>query len=224
MTTKKYSKGYGDRFPGPFTSARCIWDACIAFEAKNGEPPTSKYIKNLDLKYNDKKGNLTKVNPNNVGIELNSYKAFCRQSPDAKELDPLKNSPDKTATNNAPGVLETNESHIFPDQIGDGDNYWEGVKCTVTVNVYERDPRARQKCIEHYGPTCSVCDLNFEKRYGEIGTGFIHVHHLTPLANIGIKYEVDSIRDLRPVCPNCHAMLHQKTPPYSIEELRRIIW
>jgi 5-methylcytosine-specific restriction protein A len=67
-----------------------------------------------------------------------------------------------------------------------------------------------------------VCDFNFEAKYGEIGSGFIHVHHLTPLANIGKEYEVDSIRDLRPVCPNCHAMLHKKYPPYSIEELKSI--
>lgn len=224
MTTiKKYSKGYGDRFPGPFTSAKCIWEACIAFHAENGDPPTPEHIKSLDLKYNDKNGNLTKVNPKNVGIELSSYKAFCRQSPDAKELKPLKNSHDKIATNNVQDVMKTNEPHIFPDQIRDDDNYLEGAKEIVTVNRYERDPRARQQCIKHYGSNCSVCDCNFEKLYGEIGTGFIHVHHLTPLANIGKKYEVYAIRDLRPVCPNCHAMLHQRTPPYSIEELM-IIW
>ena len=32
-------------------------------------------------------------------------------------------------------------------------------------------------------------------------------------------YDVDPINDLMPVCPNCHAMLHRRTPPFSVEEL-----
>lgn len=130
------------------------------------------------------------------------------------------------------GVLEhaLNDTHqnipkyedqqIFPDEIQDFDNYCEGAKRTVVVNSYERNLKARSQCIERYGAMCSVCDFNFEKKYGEIGSGFIHVHHLTPLADIGEEYEVDPITDLRPVCPNCHAMLHKKQPPYSIEELK----
>lgn len=29
--------------------------------------------------------------------------------------------------------------------------------------------------------------------------------------------------DLVPVCPNCHNMLHRKEPPYTVEELQKII-
>ncbi len=61
------------------------------------------------------------------------------------------------------------------------------------------------------------------KFYGQIGEGFIHVHHLKPLSEIGQEYEVDPIEDLRPVCPNCHAMLHRKKPPYTIEQLKDLI-
>jgi 5-methylcytosine-specific restriction protein A len=43
------------------------------------------------------------------------------------------------------------------------------------------------------------------------------------MSSIGNKYKVDPIKDLRPVCPNCHAMLHQKTPPFSIEEMYNIV-
>jgi len=57
----------------------------------------------------------------------------------------------------------------------------------------------------------------------EIGKGFIHIHHLAPISEVGEKYEVDPINDLRPVCPNCYAMLHKKNPPYSIEQLQQII-
>jgi len=34
---------------------------------------------------------------------------------------------------------------------------------------------------------------------------------------------VDPATDLRPVCPNCHEMLHKKDPPYTIEELRNAV-
>ena len=90
----------------------------------------------------------------------------------------------------------------------------------MTVNSYERNPKARAKCIENYGCKCQCCGLDFEDRYGEIGKGFIHVHHLKLISEIGNKYEVDPIKDLIPLCPNCHAMIHKKNPPFSIDELK----
>jgi 5-methylcytosine-specific restriction protein A len=106
---------------------------------------------------------------------------------------------------------------IYPDEVSA--NLTEGSKKEVAVNAYERNPIARKKCLEYYGFNCSVCDLNFEKAYGIIGKDFIHVHHLEQLSDIKKEYTVDPIKDLRPVCPNCHAMLHKRNPPYSIDEL-----
>ena len=68
-----------------------------------------------------------------------------------------------------------------------------------------------------------MCGFDFEKKYGIIGQGFIHVHHIVDISTIGDEYEVDYIKDLNPVCPNCHAMLHKKKPAYKIEELKLII-
>ncbi|MEX2515469.1 MAG: HNH endonuclease [Gammaproteobacteria bacterium] len=65
--------------------------------------------------------------------------------------------------------------------------------------------------------------FHFENFYGELGSKYIHVHHLTPLSEVGAEYEVDPVNDLRPVCPNCHAMLHKRNPPFSIDELSDII-
>lgn len=103
------------------------------------------------------------------------------------------------------------------------DAFPEGGRRTVVLNAYERSPSARAACLDHYGTSCSVCSFDFEARYGEIGRGFIHVHHLVPIASVGQSYLVDPIRDLRPVCPNCHEMLHRREPPYSIEELRCLV-
>jgi hypothetical protein len=107
----------------------------------------------------------------------------------------------------------------YPEQVDDETEYWEGATRTVRVNAYERNAAARQKCIAHWGARCSACEMSFEVQYGDIGTGFIHVHHLRSLSEVNEHYQVDPINDLRPVCPNCHAMLHRRQPPLTIEEL-----
>lgn len=113
----------------------------------------------------------------------------------------------------------------FADELSveDFETLPEGIKRTVTINSYERNPKARQLCVEYYGQSCSVCQMDFEKVYGGIGKGFIHVHHLTPVSQKDVPYQVDPVKDLRPVCPNCHAMLHKQNPPIAIEELKNMI-
>lgn len=98
--------------------------------------------------------------------------------------------------------------------------YTEGNKSSRLITQYERNPDARQECINRYGLSCRVCGMGFAERYGEVGNGFIHVHHLVLVSEKGEEHKVDAIQDLRPVCPNCHAMLHKKVPPYTIEELK----
>ena len=107
-----------------------------------------------------------------------------------------------------------------PNEVDEG-KYVEGAVKRVLVNAYERNYKGRAQCIKHFGFNCCICGFNFEKMYGDIGNGFIHVHHLKPLAQVGQQYELDPLVDLRPVCPNCHAMLHTSTPPYSIQELKQ---
>ncbi|ABX07106.1 HNH endonuclease [Herpetosiphon sp.] len=99
----------------------------------------------------------------------------------------------------------------------------EGAEYQSLVTRYERNPEARQRCIEHYGSTCVICHFDFAKVYGELAKGFIHVHHLKPLATIGENYEVNPIDDLRPVCPNCHAVIHMRKEPYTIDEVRNML-
>ncbi len=111
---------------------------------------------------------------------------------------------------------------IYPDDVED-ENLFEGTKKQIKVNTYERNPQARKKCIEHYGTKCSVCNFNFQKIFGDIGKGFIHVHHVKPLSEIDEEYQINPIQDLRPVCPNCHAMLHSKKPAYKIKEIKELI-
>ena len=69
---------------------------------------------------------------------------------------------------------------------------------------------------------CSICGMDFGKRYGKDGEGFIHVHHMKPLHKIGGDYIVDYKNDLIPVCPNCHAMIHRikNGENMTLEELK----
>lgn len=106
------------------------------------------------------------------------------------------------------------------EEVSHPGRFVEGAAKTISVNAYERNSKARLACIEHYGPMCAVCNFNFEATYGAIGKGFIHVHHIVPLAEIRREYELDPIRDLIPVCPNCHAIIHLTQPAITIEELK----
>ncbi len=111
---------------------------------------------------------------------------------------------------------------VYPDEIEENDLF-EGSKKQILVNAYERNSQARIECIKHYGTKCSICSFDFEKIYGEIGKDFIHVHHIKPLSEINEQYKINPIEDLRPVCPNCHAMLHKRKPAYKIEEIQNKI-
>jgi 5-methylcytosine-specific restriction protein A len=118
-----------------------------------------------------------------------------------------------------PVLPEDNFSETLPADL----TYAEGAVRKITVSVFERDRRAREACIKKHGTRCAVCKMSFAEIYGEIGNRFIHVHHKKPLAATRSKYSINPVKDLVPVCPNCHAMLHTSEPPLSINELREII-
>lgn len=107
----------------------------------------------------------------------------------------------------------------YPDEVAP-DVYPEGAKKLVTVNAYERNIKARDKCIEHWGINCQGCGINFELVYGSIGKMFIHVHHIKPISEIGEAYEVDPINDLIPLCPNCHSMVHRAKTQMTVTDIK----
>jgi len=122
----------------------------------------------------------------------------------------------ETGKQKADGLMNRIEI-TYPDDVAE--TFFEGAKKQITVNKYERNKTARDKCIDHYGCFCSVCGIDFEKIYGEIGKDFIHVHHIKPISEIGIEYELDPVKDLRPICPNCHSMVHRTKSAIPIDDL-----
>jgi len=83
---------------------------------------------------------------------------------------------------------------------------------------------ARRVCLAFHGTSCAACGFSFEVRYGKAGKGFIHVHHIVPVSQLGTAYQLDPIADLVPLCANCHSMAHLGvSTPRSVSELRALI-
>ncbi|WP_408402345.1 HNH endonuclease [Paraburkholderia sediminicola] len=53
-----------------------------------------------------------------------------------------------------------------------------------------------------------------------LGEALFTVHHIVEISSIGSEYKIDPINDLRPVCPNCHVMLHTRRPAIPVDELK----
>ena len=112
--------------------------------------------------------------------------------------------------------LETVANTELPEEI-----LIEGAMRDIISNKYERNLKARSRCIAYYGTACQVCGFDFGAVFGEEFAGKIEVHHRKPLYEIKENYVVDPIKDLIPVCPNCHLMLHSKKDGvYTVEELK----
>ncbi|MFL5754107.1 MAG: HNH endonuclease [Bacteroidia bacterium] len=100
----------------------------------------------------------------------------------------------------------------------------EGAKKFRYSAYHERNPHLRLLAILIHGYDCQVCKFNFKEFYGEIGEGFIHIHHLKPISSYGKNNKVNPKEDLAALCANCHSMVHRyKNKIVSLEELRLYI-
>jgi hypothetical protein len=98
----------------------------------------------------------------------------------------------------------------------------EGSMIDSLSTKFERSRVNRSFCLAYHGYQCKACGLNLEDQYGDIARRFIHVHHINPVSSSGIT-KLDPVRDLIPLCPNCHGIAHLNNPPYSIEEIKNMI-
>jgi 5-methylcytosine-specific restriction protein A len=71
------------------------------------------------------------------------------------------------------------------------------------------------------GYKCAVCEFDFEQAYGPTGKECIHVHHLIEISSIG--YTVNPAKDLVPLRPNCHYVIHRRRPAFTIEEVQAML-
>lgn len=112
------------------------------------------------------------------------------------------------------------------------DKVMEGKSIIKTTTIKERSKKLRDAAIAHYSIndtiTCSVCGFDFKKVYGELGEGYIQMHHETPIfqyADEGFEeYLSEAIKRIKPLCANCHCMIHKnKNKLMSISELKTIV-
>ncbi|MCL2130796.1 MAG: HNH endonuclease [Treponema sp.] len=103
--------------------------------------------------------------------------------------------------------------------------YLDGNPQQKLYTYYERDSKARDKCLQIKGYTCAVCEKKMVDIYGDIGKEYIHVHHIKFLSSIKKEHKIIPENDLEPVCPNCHSMLHKKigNKYLTIPELKKIV-
>ena len=115
--------------------------------------------------------------------------------------------------------LPVNESVVLPKIRG---TYREGAMTETWMSRRERSGDARIACLEHYGYECQACDGNLKLAYQGLEKELIHVHHEDPLGDAVGERDVDPIRDLKPVCPNCHVVIHSFKPHLDINEVRAV--
>ncbi len=119
-----------------------------------------------------------------------------------------------------PGVGPTVPTHNAQDNYA---GFQEGGIQEVTIELQRRNPQLRAQAIAKYGYHCQVCGFDFEEFYGDIGAGYIEVHHLCPLSEQKTEH-IATIEDVAVVCANCHRVLHRNgREPISLDELRKAI-
>jgi 5-methylcytosine-specific restriction endonuclease McrA len=130
------------------------------------------------------------------------------------------------------GVADAKDAGKSLGVVPDGLQIAEGARKFVSRGVIERSRRLRQAALEEYSENgvirCAVCGFDFAETYGEIGHGFIEMHHLRPLfqyeGQADEQFVKDAIEGLVPLCSNCHRMVHTRSPdPFTVEELRAIV-
>lgn len=115
----------------------------------------------------------------------------------------------------------------------ENDSIIEG-KTVETVNKSKkRSAMLRKIAIEHYKDKeghikCCVCGFDFWECYGDLGRLFIQIHHEHPICEYDDEGTpqslLEAIKNVKPVCANCHCMLHRsKNKCLSIDELKKIV-
>ncbi|RED26940.1 HNH endonuclease [Flavobacterium cutihirudinis] len=123
------------------------------------------------------------------------------------------------------GTIDTNNFNVNQPDLKDiFESRTEGGQKIVISLVAERDSSLRASAIKIHGTTCFGCNFNFKSKYGEIGEGFIEIHHVKPLSSFLNSKVVDPYTDLIPLCSNCHRIVHRKKDyVLSLIELKEII-
>lgn len=108
----------------------------------------------------------------------------------------------------------------------------EGRVTAAQATVRERSQRLRRAAIARYTVDgricCAACGFDFFAVYGALGEGYIQIHHETPVCQYSdqgeAQYIQQAVEAVKPVCPNCHCMIHRRGgTPLTVQQLSEII-
>ncbi|NYE57178.1 HNH endonuclease [Carboxydothermus ferrireducens] len=112
------------------------------------------------------------------------------------------------------------------EEIDAEEEFPEGKILYKLHKYYERSytlvKRLKEDALKNGALKCWVCGFDFFEKYGDLGKGFIEVHHTVPISEYRGKRNT-KLADLVLVCSNCHRMLHRKRPWLKIDELKKIL-
>lgn len=105
---------------------------------------------------------------------------------------------------------------LITDEPDDEVDY-EGAEGSLVVKLHlvrERNAKLvrdkRAQLIKTTGRLeCECCRFDFSAAYGELGKGFVEIHHINPVA-LSHPGRVTKLSELVAVCSNCHRMLHRQ--------------
>lgn len=108
----------------------------------------------------------------------------------------------------------------------------EGHRYPSNSHVTERSQALREAAIRYYTVNdhiaCAACSFDFWQVYGEVGRGYIEIHHRVPLFQYADQdttiFLREAIERVAPLCSNCHRMIHRnRNQVLEVEELRDMI-
>lgn len=102
-------------------------------------------------------------------------------------------------------------------------SYLEGQKKERVLELISRNYRLAIEAKKKWGLDCQICGFNFEKTYGPLGREFIEVHHLRQLARQDGKGSKITVEDVRPVCSNCHSIIHRRKDMLLLRKVKRAL-
>ena len=112
---------------------------------------------------------------------------------------------------------------MLDEIVQEGDLRWR------TQEYRTRSQKLRTAAIEHYSSNgrilCEACTFEFAAAYPCVGEGHIQIHHLKPISYMrGEPLKVaEALKNLCPLCANCHQMVHKRRPPLPVGALKAML-
>ncbi len=99
------------------------------------------------------------------------------------------------------------------------------IKEEEVTSTLSNKERIKKECIEYYGAICDICGFDYGYTYGEQYESEIEVHNVNGYNNDEdeILEDSDPVKDLIPICRNCHHIIHNSKNPVSVDRLREMI-